>query len=285
MGQSMFIVWRESVEALLVIGILHAWLRQQPGAGHALRMLWGGVAAGLGLAVALGWGVLRAGDWLAGSGGEWFQCGMLLVASMLILHMVGWMHHHGRTLKSSLQNSAAQKLSQGSGFGLLLLAMLAVGREGSETVVFLYGIGNQQQGHDLTGFIIGGALGFVLALLSYAALQAGSRFFSWRRFFQVSEVLLLLLGSALLMAGLDRFSGQLMGMDVPEQFYSFFGDPLWDTSAWLDDGSALGSTIAGLTGYRAMPSLAAALTLLLYWLAVWTWLRPARPVALATRPA
>ena len=67
--------------------------------------------------------------------------------------------------------------------------------------------------------------------------------------------------------------------------HSFFGDPLWDTSAWLDDGSALGSTIAGLTGYRAMPSLAAALTLLLYWLAVWTWLRPARPVALATRPA
>jgi len=52
MGQSMFIVWRESVEALLVIGILHAWLRQQPGAGNALRMLWAGVAAGLGLAAA-----------------------------------------------------------------------------------------------------------------------------------------------------------------------------------------------------------------------------------------
>lgn len=51
--------------------------------------------------------------------------------------------------------------------------MLAVGREGSETVVFLYGIGNQQQGLDLTRFVIGGVLGFVLALLSYAALQAG----------------------------------------------------------------------------------------------------------------
>lgn len=82
MGQSaLFIVWRESVEALLVIGILHAWLRQQPGAGNALRMLWAGVAAGLGLAAALGWGVLQAGDWLAGSGGEWFQCAMLLVAA------------------------------------------------------------------------------------------------------------------------------------------------------------------------------------------------------------
>ncbi|HAW23326.1 MAG TPA: FTR1 family iron permease, partial [Pseudomonas sp.] len=73
MGQSMFIVWRESVEALLVIGILHAWLSQQPGNRQALRMLWGGVVAGLGLASLLAWGILSAGDWLAGSAGEWFQ--------------------------------------------------------------------------------------------------------------------------------------------------------------------------------------------------------------------
>jgi len=250
-----------------------------------LRMLWAGVAAGLRLAAALGWGVLQAGDWLAGSGGEWFQCAMLLVASLLILHMVGWMHQHGRTLKTSLQNSAAEKLSQGSGIGLLLLAMLAVGREGSETVVFLYGIGNQQAGMDLTRFVIGGVLGFVLAVLSYAALQAGSRYFSWRRFFQVSEVMLLLLGGALLMAALDRFSGQLMGMDVPEVLYTVFGDPLWDTSSLLDDGGALGGTLAGLTGYRAMPSLAAAVVLGLYWLAAWTWLKPRAQVQLAARPA
>ncbi|AJE14304.1 FTR1 family protein [Pseudomonas sp. S5(2021)] len=285
MGQSLFIVWRESVEALLVIGILHAWLRQQPAAGGALRMLWSGVAGGLGLALLLAWGVLQAGEWLAGSAGEWFQCAMLVTASLLILHMVGWMHQHGRTLKASLQNTAAERLSQGNGIGLAVLAMLAVGREGSETVVFLYGIGNQQQGQDLTGFVIGGLLGFALALLTYGLLQAGSRFFSWRRFFQVSEVLLLLLGGALLMAGLDRFAGQLMGMELPEQVYGFLGDPLWDTSALLDDGSTLGSTLAGLTGYRAMPSLAAVLTMALYWLAVWLWLRPRPQRSLAAEPA
>src|SRR5690606_18411531 len=174
MGQSMFIVWRESVEALLVIGILHAWLSQQPNNRHALRMLWGGVVAGLGLASLLGWGILSTGDWLAGPAGEWFQCAMLVVAALLILQMVGWMHHHGRDLKRNLVDNAATSLSQGSGIGLLVLAMLAVAREGSETVVFLYGIGHQQQGADLTGFIIGGVLGFALALLSYAALQAGS---------------------------------------------------------------------------------------------------------------
>ena len=285
MGQSMFIVWRESVEALLVIGILHAWLSQQPNNRRALCMLWGGVVAGLGLASLLGWGILSAGDWLAGPAGEWFQCAMLVIAALLILQMVGWMHHHGRDLKRNLADSAAAHLGQGSGIGLLVLAMLAVAREGSETVVFLYGIGHQQNGSDLTSFMIGGVLGFALALLSYAVLQAGSRFFSWKRFFNVSETVLLLLGGALLMAGLDRFSGQLMGMDVPETFYSFFGDPLWDTSALLDDGSTLGSTIAGLTGYRAMPSLAAVVLMGLYWLTVWAWLRPKPEARLEARPA
>ncbi|QGZ32403.1 FTR1 family iron permease [Stutzerimonas stutzeri] len=285
MGQSMFIVWRESVEALLVIGILHAWLSQQPDNRYALRMLWGGVWAGLGLATLLGWGILSASEWLAGPAGEWFQCAMLLVASALILQMVGWMHHHGRDLKRKLVDSAASHLDQGNGVGLLLLAMLAVAREGSETVVFLYGIGHQQQGTDLTSFVIGGLLGFALALLSYFALQAGSRVFSWRRFFTVSEALLLLLGAALLMAGLDRFSGQLMGMDVPEVLYTVFGDPLWDTSSVLDDGGTLGSTIAGLTGYRAMPSLASVILMALYWLAVWAWLRPSPEARLEARTA
>ena len=47
MEQALLIVWRESVEALLVIGILFAWLRQQPGRRHAMAYLWGGVGLGL----------------------------------------------------------------------------------------------------------------------------------------------------------------------------------------------------------------------------------------------
>ncbi|HBS77482.1 MAG TPA: FTR1 family iron permease, partial [Pseudomonas sp.] len=83
----------------------------------------------------------------------------------------------------------------------------------------------------------------------------------------------------------DRFSGQLMGMEVPEMLYTVFGDPLWDTSALLDDGGTLGSTIAGLTGYRAMPSLAAVILMGLYWLAVWAWLRPKSEARLEASPA
>ncbi len=273
MDQSLFIVWRESIEALLVVGILHAWISQQAERGRAMACLWGGVALGLALSVALALTILFAGDWLAGAAGEWFQAGLVLLASALILQMVGWMRRHGRTLKHDLQQAADSHLKRNGGLGLLLLAMLAVGREGSETVVFLYGLGLQKQGAELWRFALGGALGLGLALLTFMLLQAGSRLFSWRHFFVFSETLLLLLGAALLVAGLDRISGQLMAMDLPEQVYGWFGDALWDSSAGLDDASGLGGLLANFAGYRAMPSLATISALACYWALVAFWLR------------
>ena len=49
MGNALFIVWRESAEAMLVVGILYAWLKRRPDARIGMRFLWGGVAAGAGL--------------------------------------------------------------------------------------------------------------------------------------------------------------------------------------------------------------------------------------------
>lgn len=273
MNQSLFIVWRESVEALLVIGILHAWIGQQAERGRAMTCLWGGVALGLLLSAGLAATILFAGDWLAGAAGEWFQAGLVLLASLLILQMVGWMRRHGRNLKRDLQQAAEQHLNRNGGLGLLLLAMLAVGREGSETVVFLYGLGLHKQGAELWQFALGGLAGLGLALLTFVALQAGSRLISWRRFFSVSEIVLLMLGAALLVAGLDRISGQLMAMDLPEQVYGWFGDALWDSSAGLDDAAGLGAVLASFAGYRAMPSLATVSALACYWTLVALWLR------------
>src|SRR6266576_731803 len=52
MGNALFIVWRESAEAMLVVGILYAWLKRRPDATVGMRYLWGGVAAGVGVALA-----------------------------------------------------------------------------------------------------------------------------------------------------------------------------------------------------------------------------------------
>ncbi|MGV8843424.1 MAG: FTR1 family iron permease [Pseudomonas sp.] len=288
MNQSLFIVWRESIEALLVIGILYAWINQQAEPRRARAYLWAGVTLGLLLSGLLALIILFAGQWLAGAAGEWFQAALVLLASLLILQMVGWMRRHGRTLKQDLLQNADGQLNRRGGLGMLFLAMLAVGREGSETVVFLYGLGVHKQGPELWRFALGGALGLGLAALTFILLQSSSRLISWRRFFVLSETVLLLIGAALLVAGLDRVSGQLMAMELPEQVYSWFGDALWDSSAWLDDASGLGAILANFTGYRAMPSAATVTALACYWGLVSLWLRrlsPKKPPRDLTCPA
>ncbi|MGI4814258.1 MAG: FTR1 family protein, partial [Janthinobacterium lividum] len=106
MGQVLFVVWRESVEALLVVGILYAWLRNGDAAARrGLPYLWAGVGLGILAAVALGWALVVFTGELSGDGQDYFQTGMVLVACVLIVQMVLWMKHHGRTLKRDMEAS------------------------------------------------------------------------------------------------------------------------------------------------------------------------------------
>ncbi|WHS62833.1 FTR1 family protein [Pseudomonas sp. G2-4] len=274
MTQSMFIVWRESVEALLVIGILQAWVSRQPQASQLLRYIWSGALLGLLLSGVLAGLILLAGEAMSGAANEWFQASLALIASLLIVQMVGWMHRNAGTLKQDLSRQADQRLGRQGGLGLLVLALLAVSREGSETVVFLYGAGARLQGPPLGLFAVGAIAGLVLALLTVSLLHGSRRFISWPRFFAISEAILLLLGAALLVSGIERVGGQLLAMDWPEPVYRGIGDALWNSSAILDDGHGLGGFLADFAGYRASPSALTLLVWLGYWLAVAGWLRP-----------
>ncbi|MCP2072148.1 UNVERIFIED_ORG: high-affinity iron transporter [Pseudomonas lini] len=274
MTQSMFIVWRESVEALLVIGILQAWVGRQQQASQLLRYVWAGAALGLLLSGVLAGLILLAGEAMSGAANEWFQASLALVASLLIVQMVGWMHRNAGTLKQDLARHADQRLSRQGGLGLLVLALLAVSREGSETVVFLYGAGARLQGAQLGLFAVGAIAGLTLALLTVSLLHSSRRFISWPRFFAISEAILLLLGAALLVSGIERVAGQLLGMDWPDAVYRGIGEALWDSSAILDDGHGFGGFLADFTGYRASPSALTLLVWLCYWGVVAGWLRP-----------
>lgn len=272
MNQAMFIVWRESVEALLVIGILQAWASQQDQGRRLAKFLWAGVILGLLLSGVLALLILFAGEAMSGAASEWFQAGLALLASVLMVQMVGWMHRHGRALKADLRRHADHHLARQGGVGLLLLAMLAVSREGSETVVFLYGAAARLQGSQQGLFAIGGILGLLLSGLTVMLLHSTRRFISWPRFFAVSEIVLLLLGAALLVSATERIGGQLLALDLPESAYGFIGEAFWDSSAVLSDSHGLGGFLAGFAGYRATPSSMTLLALMAYWLSVGCWL-------------
>jgi high-affinity iron transporter len=263
MGNALFIVWRESAEAMLVVGILYAWLKRRPDARIGMRYLWGGVAAGVGLALALAIVMLGVASVLSDEGLEYFQLAMMLIAAGLIVQMVFWMRRHGRTFKKELEAGMQEKAAAANWWGMLAVVAIAVGRESAETVVFLYGLSAEQQGISRLFVVI--PIGLGLAFLTFWALQQGSRFLTWRTFFRVSEVLLLLLAGALLVSGLEKAIA--LGIVPP------IVDPLWDSTRILDDSSRVGGLFAALTGYRARPALVPLVVLFVYWIVVSVSLR------------
>lgn len=255
-GQIVFIMWRESVEALLVIGILQAWLSQNAAGTGAARYLWGGVVAGIALALLLAFSFMRLSLWLPPDGQEYFVTGMMAVAMILIVQMVFWMRANGRNLKATMEHGLTQAHMHQRWWGVFFLALIAVAREGSETVVFIFGLVSSRP--DSGGLALYGAiaLGFGVAMLTYFALQIGKRFMSWRWFFKITEVLLLLLGASLAVSTADK----LISLGVLP--YTAF---LWDTSWLLDDGTRFGGVIGALTGYRSNPDVVTLWVWLLYW--------------------
>lgn len=269
-GSIAFVVWRESVEALLVIGILDAWLRAETrDAGRARMFLWGGVAAGLAFAGLLAALLVGLADTISEDAQLAYTTAVVLIAAALILQMVFWMRKHGRSMKRDLETQLSTAIARQSWWGVFVLAMVAVAREGSETVIFLYGILSSGAAGDLLSGVGAGLLGFVLALLSYGLLQAGSRILSWRLFFRITETMLLFLACALLMTGIDG----LIDLEILPRL----SRRLWDSGWLLSDGDATGGFIAALTGYRATPNLMELLVFAGYWaLVLFVILRPRR---------
>jgi high-affinity iron transporter len=271
MGQVIFVVCRESIEALLVIGILYAWMNSRPDGQKGKSWILSGVLAGLGLATLLALTLVGVTDFLGGATRDWFEIGMLTFASTLIVQMVLWMRKHGRTLKREIENTLDESAATANWWGAFFLAMIAIGREGSETVMFLYGSFLQLNSlASYLEFFTAAAIGFALAMALFYLLQLGSRFISWKWFFRATEIMLLFLGSALFLSAAEKLlNGSLAAMDLPAWVYS----TIWDTSRLLNDSSVAGNLLASLFAYRSRPIGWDLLMLGAYWIVVLFLLR------------
>ncbi|MGQ0709140.1 MAG: FTR1 family iron permease [Rhodoferax sp.] len=271
-GQILFVMWRESVEAMLVIGILHAWLAHQPQGRRGITHLWLGVGLGLLAALGLGLGIEAMNGVFGDEGQDYFQAALQLAAAALIVQMVLWMRRHGAALRRDMESALGAQVGAQRWWGVTALAAIAVAREGSETVVFLSGL-VVGQGWAHPAFWGALLLGLLLAALTFAALQWGGRRFSWRAFFRFTEIVLLLLGGALLVAGVEKL--------IAMQALPALVGQVWDSSRLLDDGTALGGVFSAFTGYRARPSLTVLLVFALYWGAMVRWGQGARSASAA----
>ncbi|MDQ2962577.1 MAG: FTR1 family protein [Pseudomonadota bacterium] len=236
------LVFREVLEAALVVSVVFAATRGVP-----LRERWigAGIAAGVigSVAVALSAGVIA--DAAAGMGQELFNATVLFAAVAMIAWHAIWMATHGRQLALQLQ-ALGSEVSVGHRplVALLLVVALAVLREGSEVVLFLFAqVAGGSDWADITGGIaLGVAGGFATGLALYLGLLR----IPVRHFFTATNWLLLLLAAGMASQG-ARFL-------VQADLLPALGSRLWDTSALLSDGSLLGQTLHALIGYDARPA-------------------------------
>ena len=268
MGNAFFVVWRESLEALLIAGILYAWLDAAGGGSRGRFALFSGLAAGVVLALMLGWALLGIQSELSGNALELFQTGALFVAAALVTQMVLWMRRHGRQMKSRLHAELTTAAGRSGNFGVAVVAMLAVAREGAETVIFLYGLA---QGGEFEALAAGALAGLAAAVgTAWIAARCLAKL-NVALLLRLSSMLLLVLASAMLVAACDRLIGAGW---LPSLL-----DPVWDSTWLLDDASTVGKLLADFSGYRARPPLSSLIAWAGYWLAVTTlWHKAGRVV-------
>lgn len=237
------IVFREVLEAALIISIVLAATR-----GLARRGFWVTVGIGAGLAgaglVAGFAGVIASAA--AGAGQELFNASILFVAvGMLTWHNV-WMGRHGRELAQHM-NAVGQAVTAGTRpmYILAVVVGVAVLREGAEVVLFLYGIAVAQQGQAGLMFA-GGVLGLLLGAGVGMMLYLGLLRMSSRHLFTVTSWLI-----ALLAAGL---AGQAAALLVQADLLPALGNAVWDSSHILPQASIVGRILQTLIGYADRPS-------------------------------
>jgi high-affinity iron transporter len=240
---ALIIVFREVFEAGLIVGIVLAVTRTVP---HRNRWIGGGVIAGVLAAclVAVFAGALS--NLFAGMGQELFNALILAVAVVMLTWHNVWMARHGSELAGELR-AAGQAVVEGSK-SLLALAVVvgvAVLREGSEVVLFLYGVVAGSDDSAL-GVALGGFIGLLLGALVCVLTYAGLVRIPTRKLFAVTTVLI-----ALLAAGM---AAQAAAFLEKANALTTMNNVVWDSGWLLSDSSILGKALHTLIGYTDQPT-------------------------------
>ncbi|AUT63238.1 FTR1 family iron permease [Paraburkholderia terrae] len=237
------IVFREVLEAALVVSIV---LAATKGVVHRGWWVSGGLLGGI-----VGAGLIAVfadviSSWASGMGQEVFNaCVMFVAVVMLAWHSV-WMGKHSREMAKQIA-AVGKAVAAGSRplTGLAVVVGVAVLREGSETVLFLYGIAVGEPGQT-PQMVLGALLGVAGGVGIGAGMYAGLLQIPLKRLFSVTNALIVLLAAGM--------ASQGIGYLVSAGLLPSLGDAMWDTSWLLAETSVVGKMLHALIGYTARPA-------------------------------
>jgi high-affinity iron transporter len=255
---------REGLEAALIVGIIAAFLGQQ-GRRDALRQVWMGTAAAVAICVGVAIALQMISSELPQRQQEGLETAVGALAVGLVTYMVLFMRRHARGLKGDLEGVAASALATGSAWALVVMAFLAVLREGFETAVFL--LATLQVSGDAGTSWAGAVIGIVLAAAAGYGIYRGGVQLNLARFFRVTGLVLVVVAAGLVMTALHTASEA--GWLSAGQAQAF------DLSWLVRPGTPVSSLLTGVLGIQPYPA----------WIEVIAWLAYLVPmVVLVTWP-
>ena len=239
---ALVIVFREVLEAGLIVGIVMAATRGVDGRGRWISIGIGTGVVGAAIVAAFAGVISQAFE---GSGQELFNASILAVAVVMLMWHNAWMARHGREIAAEMRQIGTA-VSEGAKplTALAVVVGVAVLREGSEVVLFLYGI--LASGTSGASIALGGLLGILAGAAFTGLTYFGLLAIPQRYIFSVTSWLI-----ALLAAGMAASAVQFLNN---AGFAEVLGNTVWDTSWILSDGSILGKLMHTLIGYTERPT-------------------------------
>ena len=279
----LIIIFREVLEASLIIGILFTYLKKSGNDG-SLKMLWSGVAFAIIISILVSFLFQNIAGGFQGNSSKIFEGVVMILASIVLTTMIIWMAQNNN-ISEDLKNKAKESLSSGFKYGIFMLAFVAVFREGVEIILFLYAIA-LKDGISIFPSIIGTLLGL---LAGYAIFVQGIKI-PLKKFFNVTSTFLIFVAAGMLTYGVHelesggvipyiggeleiegasitatRINGEFKKFDISENKKARkWASRIWDMNppknndgsypAFHDKG-AIGGLFKGFFGYNGDPSL------------------------------
>lgn len=243
---------REGLEASLVIGILVAYI-VRTGRRDLLGAVWTGVGIAVGVSLALSTALTLGPRGLSHTEQETIEGVMSILAVVLITWMIFWMGKTARFLKGHLEDGLAKAIAMGKG-AIIAMALIAVGREGLETALFLWA-GIQASGSTAAP-ITGAVLGLVSAVALGYLIYKGAVRINLRVFFQWTGLFLIVIAAGVLSHGIHDLqeAGVLPGLNTLA----------FDVTSTVPKTSVVGSLLKGIFNFSSASSVLQVITWVLY---------------------
>jgi high-affinity iron transporter len=295
------ITLREGVEAALVVGIVLALLKKAQ-QSHLNRWVYAGVGVGIALSALIGlvfnWLIQKlstANQQYTSVVEPILESLFSVLAIAMLSWMLIWMTKQAKFMKAEVEGAVQSALQENSnaGWGVFTLILIAVVREGFETVLFI--AANFQQGIIPTIGAIAGLAG--AAMIGVLLFKLGVKI-NIRQFFQVMGVFLLLIVAGLVVTSLKNFDQAVAALNLSlggsnnlcfyyDQFSTvhscILGSLVWNTSTILPEKQFPGIILKSLFGYRQHLYFVQAVAYLVFLLTVGgLYLRSLTPVGTAS---